>query len=138
MGKGRGNRPEVMSLTSGFGDLGLGARKTPHRREREERTGSTWWVADDSAWVLGPAATLTLPSPSMERVRTGSPRVGCTRALVVWDVAWPEDAHPSPFQEETCGQSRGWLPGRPLTEFGRRRPSLPLPLERVKSGVPCS
>ena len=30
----------------------------------------------------------------------------------------------------------GWLPGRPLTDFGRRRPNLPLPLERVKSAAP--
>ncbi|MCY3896571.1 MAG: DNA polymerase Y family protein, partial [Chloroflexi bacterium] len=28
--------------------------------------------------------------------------------------------------------TRGWVPGRPLTGFGRRRPNLPLPLERVK------
>ncbi len=33
---------------------------------------------------------------------------------------------------------RAWLPGRPLTEFGRRRPILPLPLERVKNDVPLS
>ena len=38
----------------------------------------------------------------------------------------------------------GWLPGRPRTDFGRRRPNpgsspgqvLPLPSERVKSGDP--
>ena len=30
--------------------------------------------------------------------------------------------------------TRSWVPGRPLTEFGRGRPILPLPLERVKSG----
>ena len=29
--------------------------------------------------------------------------------------------------------TQDWLPGRPLTDFGRRRPNLPLPLERVKS-----
>ena len=29
---------------------------------------------------------------------------------------------------------RAWVRGRPLTEFGRRRPILPLPLERVKTG----
>ena len=33
--------------------------------------------------------------------------------------------------------ARGWLPGRPLTGFGRRRPNLPLPSERVKSGAAC-
>ena len=32
--------------------------------------------------------------------------------------------------------TRNWVPGRPLTDFGRRRPNLPLPLERVKSGDP--
>ena len=29
-----------------------------------------------------------------------------------------------------------WLPGRPLTCFGRGRPNLPLPSERVKSDAP--
>ena len=29
--------------------------------------------------------------------------------------------------------TQGWVPGRPLTEFGRGRPILPLPQERVKS-----
>ena len=29
---------------------------------------------------------------------------------------------------------RDWLPGRPLTDFRRRRRNLPLPLERVKRG----
>ena len=28
------------------------------------------------------------------------------------------------------GVGRDWLLGRPLTDFGRRRPNLPLPLER--------
>ena len=39
--------------------------------------------------------------------------------------------------------ARGWLPGRPLTDFSRRRPNpsassgqvLPLPLERMKNGA---
>ena len=30
--------------------------------------------------------------------------------------------------------TRAWLPGRPLTGFGRRRPNLPLPQERGKTG----
>ena len=34
------------------------------------------------------------------------------------------------------GRGSSALSGGPLTEFGRRRPSLPLPLERVKSGGP--
>ncbi len=31
--------------------------------------------------------------------------------------------------------TRPWLPGGPLTDFGRRRPNLPLPQERVKNGA---
>ena len=88
--------------------------------------------------TLGLAATLTLPSPSMERVRTGSPRVGCTRALVVWDVGCAEDPQPSPFQEEILCATRGLVarktPHRirpktaesasPLGEGEERRPLL--------------
>ena len=32
--------------------------------------------------------------------------------------------------------TRSWVPGRPLTDFGRRRPNLPLPRERVKNSGP--
>ena len=34
-----------------------------------------------------------------------------------------------------CCITRGWVPGGPLTDFGRGRPNLPLPLERVKNGA---
>ncbi len=52
-----------------------------------------------------------------------NPRVGCAE----------DSSSQSSPQRELC-VTRGWLRGRPLTGFGRRRPNLPLPLERVKSG----
>ena len=51
-----------------------------------------------------------------------NPRVGCAE----------DSSSQSSPQRELC-VTRGWLRGRPLTGFGRRRPNLPLPLERVKS-----
>ena len=52
-----------------------------------------------------------------------NPRVGCA-----------EDSSPQSSPQRELYVTRGWLRGRPLTGFGRRRPNLPLPLERVKSG----
>ena len=52
-----------------------------------------------------------------------NPRVGCA-----------EDSSPQTSPQRELYVTRGWLRGRPLTGFGRRRPNLPLPLERVKSG----
>ena len=46
----------------------------------------------------------------------------------------PEDPHPNPLPERDLCVLRAWLRGRPLTDFGRRRPNLPLPSARVKSG----
>ena len=34
--------------------------------------------------------------------------------------------------------TRAWLPGRPLTDFRRGRRNLPLPSERLKTGVPLN
>ena len=61
-----------------------------------------------------------------ERVLCGTSGVGARKTLT-----------PTHSQRDPC-VTRGWVPGRPLTEFGRRRPSLPLPLERVKSGGPLN
>ena len=41
------------------------------------------------------------------------------------------------LREGAGGAGRG-VPGGPLTEFGRGRPILPLPSERVKNGIPSS
>ena len=38
--------------------------------------------------------------------------------------------------DTTVARGWAWLRGRPLTDFGRRRPNLPLPSERVKSAAP--
>ena len=46
----------------------------------------------------------------------------------------PRQTPPSPGGDPCV--TRNWVPGRPLTDFGRRRPNLPLPSERVKSGDP--
>ena len=35
--------------------------------------------------------------------------------------------HPDPLPRRDLCVTRGWLPERPLTEFGRGRPILPLP-----------
>ena len=85
------------------------------------------------------------------------------RELCVIGGGCPEDPHPNPLPKgegERAAKAprrrgvlqrsprrglcvtRGWVPGGPLTGFGRRRPNpsassgqaLPLPLERVKSG----
>ena len=45
----------------------------------------------------------------------------------------PRSPSPQPSPREDLCVTRAWLPGRPLTEFGRGRPILPLPQERVKS-----
>ena len=39
-------------------------------------------------------------------------------------------------EDRRVGMGWDWLPGRPLTCFGRGRPNLPLPQERVKSRAP--
>ena len=124
---GCGERPEWA--------WGLGARKTPHRirpktaesasplGEGEERRPLDWIETEHRCYphgreygrsCLGGLGALCKGLP-MERVRV-APR------------GWGAASGP--------GGLGGWVPGRPLTEFGRRRPILPLPSERAKNGDP--
>ena len=86
------------------------------------------WCADDGR-VGDPLCPL-------ERVKSGGPGGRCSTSawLLHRGPPSPPDRvrgrlQPSPLRRPL----RSGMPGRPLTEFGRGRPILPLPSERVKS-----
>ena len=74
-----------------------------------------WTVVESESTSGGPLTECRgrrLPLPS-ERVKSGGSGIGSAA---------------------TSFAGGGCASGRPLTDFGRRRPNLPLPLERVNSG----
>ena len=144
--QGRGRKSGVARAFDLCVSRVLVARKTPHRiRPRTADSasppgeGEDWRPRAEGArlWLgwFTEAATLT-PTLSLKgegerasppsRMRQGFAKVSQGRGrksgiaherlTLARAVLWP-----------------GWLRGRPLTEFGRRRPILPLPSERVKS-----
>ena len=79
------------------------------------------------------------PPGRLTRIRAGRGQGSRTCPLSDVCVArdgCPEDLSSQPALSGDPCVTRAWLRGRPLTGFGRRRPNLPLPLERVKSRGP--
>ena len=78
-------------------------------------------------------------------------RAAASDCLVHGELTARKTPHPSPLPQgeglrrgrvvggvATVGVGRGRVPGRPLTGFGRRRPNLPLPLERGRMAASAS
>ena len=143
----RSARGEACRLARVRGGVCGGAREVDSEGEREEGRGVRWGGRGDSSGRLdvggdtdrgdgGPA--------HHERVRVlmgGARETALLEAPLRGDLcvtrAWlPGRPSPRPSPRGDLCVTRSWLRGRPLTEFGRGRPILPLPLERVKTGVP--
>ena len=106
-----------------WGEGGRGGPAIPHGR----------WAVAGTRFAGRPERKTLAPTLSRRSGKKG----------LCWCVRpGPED--PSPIVGEDADiclsprrdlcVTRGWVPGRPLTGFGRRRPNLPLPQERGKRG----
>ena len=153
---------------------GGGCAEDPLPGGRSERRGvsgesgssgreAAWEAWGRSAWG-GDRELKNLASTRCSRRLLRNPKVGARKALTPtlpprgikrrafraglldpwvggWDSSHP---HPSPIPQGDLCITQGWLRGRPLTDFGRRRPNpsassgqvLPLPLERGRTAAP--